>query len=427
MVEIKITVIIPVYNMQEYLEECLDSVVTQSLRDIEIICINDGSNDNSAAILRAYEGRDTRIKVIDQKNRGVAAARNTGIRAAGGKYVVFMDPDDLYPADDVLESLYTAAEENHVAAAGGCFSDFGPDGRESRPEDYQNYSLSGYLFEKDGIVEYKDYQFDYGYHRFVYNRKMLIDNKIFFPNLVRFQDPPFMVRALSRAGRFYALNKVTYRYRLNYKVLDWNEQRVTALLTGLEMNLDFALENRYRELYKLVVKRIVNDYRGMIYEKFKISAQIEAQVLGILEKAKGEEEIKMLMRFVTETYQHKANDRQFLIEERDREISNLNRINNDLNELINHQNSVLNNQNSTLDQQNMVLGCQNRIIDDKEKEICGLKQRLDYLEKDNLRLEHSISYRLGMIITFIPRKLRRLKNLIREKLKSRINSVPLRS
>lgn len=425
--EVKVTVIIPVYNMQEYLEECLDSVVTQSLRDIEIICINDGSNDNSAVILRAYEGRDNRIKVIDQENRGVAAARNTGIKAAGGKYVIFMDPDDLYPADDVLESLYTAAEVNHVAAAGGCFSDFGPDGRESRAEDYQNYALSGYLFEKDGIVEYKDYQFDYGYHRFVYNRKMLIDNKIFFPNLVRFQDPPFMVRALSRAGRFYALNKVTYRYRLNYKVLDWNEQRVTALLTGLEMNLDFALENGYTELYKLVVKRIVNDYRGMIYEKFKINAQIETQVLRILEKAKGEEEIKMLMRFVTETYQHKANDRQFLIEERDREISNLNRINSDLNELINHQNSVLSNQNSTLDQQNVVLERQNRIFDDKEKEICGLKQRLDYLEKDNRRLEHSVSYRLGMTITFIPRKLRRLKNLIREKLKSWINSVPLRS
>ena len=129
------------------------------------------------------------------------------------------------------------------------------------------------------------------------------------------------------------------------------------------------------------------------------------------------------MHFVTETYQHKANDRQFLIEERDREIFNLNRVNNDFNEVINHQNSVLNSQNSALEQQNMALERQNmalerqnRIIDDKEKEICGLRQRLDYLEKDNWRLEHSVSYRLGMAITFIPRKLRRFKNLIKEKL-----------
>lgn len=415
-VDVKVTVIIPVYNMEQYLAECLDSVITQSLSDIEIICINDGSNDNSITILRAYESRDNRIKVIDQENKGVATARNIGIKAARGKYVIFMDPDDLYPADDVLESLYTAAEENNVLAAGGCFSDFDTDGRESKPEDYQNYALFGYLFQKDGIVEYKDYQFDYGYHRFVYNREMLIDNKIFFPNLIRFQDPPFMVRALSKAERFYGLSKVTYRYRMNHKTLDWNEQRVTALLTGLEMNLDFALENGYMELYKLVVKRIVNDYRGMIYEKFKINVQIETQVLRILEKVKGEEEIKMLMRFVIETYQHKANDRQYLIEERDRKIDELNRINNDFNEVINHQNSVLNNQNSVLDHQNMVLERQNRIIDDKEKEICDLKQRLDYLEKDNRRLEHSISYRLGMTITFIPRKLRRLKNLIKEKL-----------
>lgn len=386
--DVKVTVIIPVYNMEQYLAECLDSVISQSLSDIEIICINDGSNDNSINILRAYEGRDNRIKVIDQENKGVATARNIGIETAKGKYVIFMDPDDLYPDDDVLESLYTAAEENNVLAAGGCFSDFDIDGRENTPEDYQNCTLFGYLFEEDGIVAYKDYQFDYGYHRFVYNRKMLIDNKIFFPNLIRFQDPPFMVRALSKAERFFGLSKVTYRYRINHKTLDWNEQRVTALLTGLEMNLDFALENGYMELYRLVLKRIVNEYRGIIYDKFKVSVDTERQLLGILGKLKGEEEIKSLMWFVIETYQHKANDKQLSIEGRDREIGHL---------------------NGVLDHQNTILG-------DREREICELKQRLDYLEKDNIRLEHSISYRLGMTITFIPRKLRRLKNLIKEKL-----------
>ena len=339
--DVKVTVIIPVYNMEQYLAECLDSVISQSLRDIEIICINDGSNDNSIAILRAYESRDNRIKVIDQENKGVGIARNIGIKAARGKYVIFMDPDDLYPANDVLESLYTAAEENNVLAAGGCFSDFDIDGRENKPEDYQNDGLFGYLFEKDGIVAYKDYQFDYGYHRFVYNRKMLIDNQIFFPNLIRFQDPPFMVRALSKAERFYGLSKVTYRYRINHKTLDWNEQRVTALLTGLEMNLDFALENGYMELYRLVLKRILNEYRGIIYDKFKVSISSERQLLGILGKLKGEEEIKSLMWFVIETYQHKANDKQLLIEERDREIGHL---------------------NGVLDHQNIILG-------DREKEI----------------------------------------------------------
>ncbi len=108
--DVKVTVIIPVYNMEQYLAECLDSVITQSLRDIEIICINDGSKDNSITILRAYESRDNRIKIIDQENKGVATARNIGIKAASGKYVIFMDSDDLHPAD-VLESLYTATKE----------------------------------------------------------------------------------------------------------------------------------------------------------------------------------------------------------------------------------------------------------------------------------------------------------------------------
>ena len=90
----KISVIIPVFNVEKYLRNCLDSVVNQTLRDIQIICVNDGSTDGSLAILREYEIRDSRIEVIDKSNGGQSSARNVGIERVRGKYMYFLDSDD---------------------------------------------------------------------------------------------------------------------------------------------------------------------------------------------------------------------------------------------------------------------------------------------------------------------------------------------
>lgn len=115
----KISVIIPVYNVEQYLRECLDSVVSQSLADIEIIAINDGSPDNSLSILKEYEAKDTRVKIIDKQNEGVGKARNDGIKAAAGEFVAFMDSDDYYPSAKVLETLYCNAAGSGVKICGG--------------------------------------------------------------------------------------------------------------------------------------------------------------------------------------------------------------------------------------------------------------------------------------------------------------------
>ena len=81
---IKVSIIIPVYNVEQYLEECLNSLISQTLKDIEIICVNDGSTDSSGKILEDFAKKDSRIKIINQKNSGVAIARNSGIDAANG-------------------------------------------------------------------------------------------------------------------------------------------------------------------------------------------------------------------------------------------------------------------------------------------------------------------------------------------------------
>ena len=115
----KVSVIIPVYNTEKYLRRCFDSVVNQTLSDIEIICINDCSTDNSLEILQEYASKDKRIKLIDFKvNKGAAIARNIGIDAATGEYIGFVDSDDFVDLD-FYEKLYKKAAETGADAVKG--------------------------------------------------------------------------------------------------------------------------------------------------------------------------------------------------------------------------------------------------------------------------------------------------------------------
>lgn len=109
----KVSVLIPVYNTEKYVSETLDCLCRQTLKEIEIICVNDGSTDGSLAILKAYAAIDKRIRVITQGNRGVSAARNHALQYAGGEYIYFLDSDDLLEKE-ALENLYATARENRL-------------------------------------------------------------------------------------------------------------------------------------------------------------------------------------------------------------------------------------------------------------------------------------------------------------------------
>lgn len=111
----KISVILPVYNVGRYLEECLNSIVGQTLKNIEIICVNDFSMDDSLLILARFAGRDTRIKIINQiKNQGQSAARNRGLKEATGEYIYFMDGDDYLAGTNVLERMYASCRIDEI-------------------------------------------------------------------------------------------------------------------------------------------------------------------------------------------------------------------------------------------------------------------------------------------------------------------------
>ena len=254
MQDIRISVIVPVYNMEVYLRECLDSILGQTLTDLEIITVNDGSKDGSLSILREYEKKDSRVKVIDKPNEGVGKARNDGIRAAAGEFVAFMDSDDYYPNETVLETLYRAAKENDVLIAGGRKVRLLTDGNLER--DTFGVEDCGLRFDASGLTEYADYQYDYGYWQFIYHRQMLMDRGILFPLYKRFQDPPFFVKAMIAAGRFYAADCESYCYRMVANEGKYSVKSTVDFLCGLTDNLNVSCQNGLAKLHYLCAMRL---------------------------------------------------------------------------------------------------------------------------------------------------------------------------
>ena len=107
-----VSIVVPVYKSEKYIKECLDSLLNQSYSDLEIICVNDGSTDDSLSVLESYASADTRIKLYTKQNegKGAASARNLGLSHATGTYVMFLDSDDFFESD-MIESLVSRAEE----------------------------------------------------------------------------------------------------------------------------------------------------------------------------------------------------------------------------------------------------------------------------------------------------------------------------
>ena len=108
---IKVSIIVPVYNTAQYLRRCLDSIISQTLEDIEIICVNDGSTDNSLDILQLYASKDKRIKIINKENEGLVSARKAGVSEAVGEYIGFVDSDD-WIEKEMYGTLYCAASRD---------------------------------------------------------------------------------------------------------------------------------------------------------------------------------------------------------------------------------------------------------------------------------------------------------------------------
>lgn len=196
----KVSVVIPVYNVEEYLRRCLDSVCGQTLKEIEIICINDCSPDRSIDILREYEAKDSRVKVIDfPKNQGVAEARNAGIDAATGEFIGFVDPDDAVdPA--FFETLYNKAKETGADIAKGARKHVGFDGSEV-------------LCRMNERIRTNKGNFSASFWSAIYRGSMIRKNYIRFPAGIPIgEDLVFQARCVLEAKKFVTSDFVFYHY-----------------------------------------------------------------------------------------------------------------------------------------------------------------------------------------------------------------------
>ncbi len=246
-----VSVIIPIFNMERFLPECLDSVLKQSLSDIEVICVNDGSTDSSREILDRYAALDQRIVPVHQENQGVYAARNNALRLAAGEYAAFMDPDDYYPHSQALETLHRAATSNRAAICGGSLVEY-VNGR-TRP-------VPDRTFREEKQVDYRDYQCEYGFQCFIFSMRLLRENALEFPPYTRFQDPPFLIAAMLKAKTFYAIPQEVYCYRWGHQQAVWSERKICDLVRGLRDNLRLARENDLRRLHANTVNRFKKDF-----------------------------------------------------------------------------------------------------------------------------------------------------------------------
>lgn len=252
-----LSVVVPVYNVSSYVEECLNSILEQTYGDFEVIFVNDGSPDGSLQILENAARRDSRVRVISQFNCGAGAARNRGIEAARGKRLIFIDPDDRFATDHVFADLLEAMDRSGASICGGSLSLLKPSGKIK--SDF-GFLETFYHISSERDVPLAEVWSDYGWIRFMYDASLFVDGTVRFPQLNWYEDPVFFLRAVAKAGGCHIVPVDVYHYRVGYKEIDWTVPKVRDMLLGMGANLKLADELGMGELYFTIARRFNYDY-----------------------------------------------------------------------------------------------------------------------------------------------------------------------
>lgn len=213
---IQVSVIIPVYNTAAHLQQCLDSVARQTLLDIEIICVDDGSTDESPAILAGYAARDSRFQVVTQPNAGPGAARNTGMTLASGEFVIFLDSDDWFELD-FLEKMVQRARETGADVTICRAVEFDIRTGEELPSEWmlKKQYLPGNCFTPEQAADYL-FQFTYGWPwDKLYRADFIEKNGLTYPALPNSEDLVFVFQGFPLTRRIAVLDEILVHHRVN--------------------------------------------------------------------------------------------------------------------------------------------------------------------------------------------------------------------
>jgi glycosyltransferase involved in cell wall biosynthesis len=236
-----VSIIVPVYNVEHYLAVSLTSVLGQTLKDIEVIAIDDGSTDGSPDILRRFELADKRVVAKRQENAGAGAARNHGLSLASGRYVYFLDSDDVLYNEQALSRLFSAMSKSGMNMCGGNFELICDRAKNSsKPDDvnildkelfYKNSTNFHFATEKVGQAS--DYKSASWFWRFIFDREFLLRHDIHFPDYRRFQDVPFLAKAITKTNGIHFIADITHCYRVNHKIMKYTKAQKTDIVNAL--------------------------------------------------------------------------------------------------------------------------------------------------------------------------------------------------
>ena len=273
----KISFIIPVYNVEKYLEQCLDSVINQTLKDIEVICIDDGSTDNSLNILKKYQKKDSRIIVYSQENSGQGKARNVALDAARGEYVLFVDSDDWIDLDASKE-LYEFSKKDNLDML--MFNVINYDDETNQFFETKYYNNAWFPKDFDRKIfsydEIKDYAFAMSCTPYskVYKRSFLEENHIRFPLGAFFEDYPFHCEVLLTSKRTRIFRKHYYfrRRRKDSVTAEADDTYFDTVKISNVVTDVFKKHGQYKKYIKLVLNRKIEYLMyclDVIEDKFK--------------------------------------------------------------------------------------------------------------------------------------------------------------
>ena len=257
----KVSIIVPVYNMESRIRRCLDSLVNQTLKDIEIIIINDGSKDNSIKIIREYEKKYKNIVVIDRENKGISATRNEGIEKAKGEYIAFVDSDD-YVDLDMYEKMYNTINENNLDIVVCGMKNVDENDNILKYNYLNNININTFNYNPKLVHE-----MDYGPCNKIF-RKSLFKN-IEFPLNTKYEDLSTILKVFKNAKKVYYINECFYNYYINvngetknitYKVYD-----IFKILDDILYNFKNENVHLKKEINYLCISKLM-DYSEIIAE-----------------------------------------------------------------------------------------------------------------------------------------------------------------
>lgn len=275
----KISIIIPVYNVEKYILECLESIVNQTIQDIEIIVINDGTEDNSIEIVKSIN--DKRIKIISQDNKGLSAARNTGLKNANGEYIAFVDSDDFILINSAYEKMYNIAKKDKSdIVVGNAMYYYSVDKKYQMKMEKEEF-LNSPMKSEDYFVKCLETRRVYvpvWYN--LYRTNLLKENSLYFKEGIYHEDEEFTPRVLLKAKNVSIYQEEFYAYR----------QRIGSIMNskininkGLDvfntcLQLDKLSENiqnvKLRRLFKRYLVYLILDQVNK-YRFNKISSKIK--------------------------------------------------------------------------------------------------------------------------------------------------------